>query len=147
MQSCWIEHWGDHPCKRKFRMRKLQLPTFKPRQRLFCILQMAWPLLLISSVRVATLAMKPRMVELWKCRVQHLRRFYSYQKCKQTGHSVVSGDVWYLPVLLMMWLIVSSCSVFLTLMLNATYERDKGKPFTLNPAGIAYRRLRSLFEI
>ncbi len=116
MWSSWVEHHGYHYSKRKSK----PPPYCTPRQRLLSFLVTAWSLLLTSSVRVATLAMKPKLVESWKCRVQHLRRYYSDQKHKQQGTSclVFSSQFCYLPVLLMLWLLLVSSILLLAAYLD-----------------------------
>ena len=99
----------------------------KPRQRVLSLLLSAWSLLLTSSVHVASLAMQPRMVELWKCRVQHLRQYYYVRKYKQKGAPVTSCDVWHFPVVLTVWLIVMSYLVLSALKRNMVYKMDEGK--------------------
>ncbi len=106
--SYLVDHKGYHYRKKKSRDRKP--PYLTPHQRLFSFLLTSCSLLLISSVHVASQAMQPRLVELWKCRVQHLRQFYSTQKHKQKGTarpSVYSSQFRYFPILLMLWLIVA----------------------------------------
>ena len=99
-----------------------QQPHLTLHQRLFTSLLAAWSLLLTSSVRVASLAMQPQLVELWKCRVQHLRKYYCDQKHKQQQYSVISGHVWYFPVILSLWLIIMSCSTLLALLVNVATD-------------------------
>ena len=119
-----MERWGYHYHKKKRSGAKP--PYYTLRQRLISSLLASWSLLLTASVHVASLAMQPRLVELWKCRVQHLRRYSSDQKHKQMGHSITSPGVWYLPVFMMSWLIVISCLVLLALSLKITYKMDSG---------------------
>ena len=84
-------------------------PYLTPRQRLFSL-----SLLLTASLQVATQAMQPRLVELWKCRVQHLRQFYSTEKHKQRGRAhptAYSSDFRYLPVVFILLFIVIGSAV------------------------------------
>ena len=113
-------------CKEKSRLRKP--PYYTLRWILLSFLLRAWSVLLTSSVSVATMAMQPRLVELWKCRVQHLRQFYCSQKQDQKvkEHPVMSSNVWYVPALLTGWLMAMSCIVLLALLVNVTYAMDKG---------------------
>ncbi len=109
-----MDHKGYHFRKRKAKLR--DPPYLTPRQRLFSFLLAVWSLFLISSIRVASQAMQPRLVELWKCRVQHLRQFYNTQKHKQKGTarpSAYSSEFRYFPVVLMVWLIVVGSTVLL----------------------------------
>ncbi len=109
-----MDHKGYHFRKRTAKLR--DPPYLTPRQRLFSFLLAAWSLLLTSSVRAASQAMQPQLVELWKCRVQHLRQFYSTKKHKQKGTarpSVYSGQFRYIPVVLMLWLMVVGATVLL----------------------------------
>ncbi len=114
MWSSWVDHKGYHFRKRKAKLR--DPPYLTPRQKLFSFLLAAWSLLLTSSVHTASLAMQPRLVELWKCRVQHLRQFYSTKKHKQKGTarpSSYSSEFYYFPVVLMLWVIVVVSTVLL----------------------------------
>lgn len=109
MGSYWlVQQNGFHFCKKKM----CTCATIRP--RLFSLLQAVCHLVLISSVHVATLAMQPRHVELWKCRVQHLRQFYGMQKHKQRGTSlpVYTDDLTSIPALMMSWLVMV-CSTLL----------------------------------
>ena len=112
-----MEHWGYHHHNRKKKEKRLSYIT--PRWRLLSFLLAAWlaawSLLLTSSVRVATLAMQPRLVELWKCRVQHLRKYYCDKKHKQRGTSrpVYSSQFYYIPFLFMLWLMMVGSTVLL----------------------------------
>ena len=118
-----MEHWGYHHRNRK--KKEKRFPYVTPRRRLLSFLLAAWlaawSLLLTSSVRVATLAMQPRLVELWKCRVQHLRKYYCDKKHKQRGtyRPVYSSQFRYFPVLLMVWLMMVSSTVLLAGNLDA----------------------------
>lgn len=97
MWSSFVYHHGYHFRKKKGKMGEEAYLT--PRQRLFSL-----SLLLTASLQVATQAMQPRLVELWKCRVQHLRQFYSTEKHKQKQCPVISSDMQYIPVILAGWL-------------------------------------------
>ncbi len=117
-----MKHWGYH-----YRKKKKKPPLLTPRQKLFSFLLAAWSLLLVSSIHVASLAMQPRLVELWKCRVLHLRQFYSTQKHKQTACPVISSDVRHLPAVMMLWLVTVSLAALLAHLHNITgYTVDKG---------------------
>lgn len=124
MWSLFVKHWGYHHHNRKWRLKwKLFLkgePYIRPRQRLLSYVRTLWLLLLISSVRVATLAMQPRMVELWKCQAEHLRQYYSYQKIKQKGQyrPIYSSQFSYYSMLIKLWIVVVSSEVLLALNLD-----------------------------
>ena len=122
MWSSLVELWGYHHHKKKKKSHYLT-----PHQRLFSFLLAAWSLLLTSSVRVASLAMQPRLVELWQYRVQHLRQYYCVRKHKQKGAPVATCDVWYFPVLWTVWLIVMSFIVLSALKRSTVYKMDEGK--------------------
>ena len=115
-----MEHCICHHHRMKNKCTKL-------RYKLVSFFQATWYLLLYSSVHVASLAMQPRLVELWKCRVQHLRQFYCTRKPKQKGAPMISCNVWYFPVILTVWLIVLSYIVLSALKNGVTYEMDEGK--------------------
>lgn len=97
------------------------------RHQLLCFLLAASSLLLTSSVRVASEAMQPRLGELWQCRVQHLRQYYSVRGPKQKGHPVLSCSVWYFPVLLMGWLVMMSSVVIVAIKLDVLWGSYSGK--------------------
>ena len=121
--SCWVklERWKHKMKSRKWLYIILHL-------RMVQFMLSAWWLLLTSSVHVATLAMQPRLVEPWKCRVQQSRQFSSDpQRHRQRGIPVLSCDVWYLPMVLTGWLMVMSYVVLFVLKRNITYEMDAGK--------------------
>ena len=122
MWSSWVGLRGYH-----YRKRRRKPPDITPRQRLFSFLLAAWSLLLTASVRVASLAMQPQPVELWQCRVQHLRQYYCVRKHRQKGAPVTSCDVWYFPVVLTVWLIVMSYIVLSALKRSTIYKMDEGK--------------------
>ncbi len=120
-----MDHKGFHFRKRKAKLR--DPPYLTPRQRLFSFLLAAWSLLLTSSVHAASQAMQPRLVELWKCRVLHLRQFHSTQKHKQTACPVISSDVRHLPAVMVLWLVAVSLAALLAKLHNITgYTVDKG---------------------
>ena len=110
--------WVQCDDRRWFCNRKPKMKSTTLHQQLFSFLLAAWSLLLTSSVCVASQAMQPRLVELWKCRVQHLRQYYSMKKVKQKGHPVITCSVWYFPVLLMGWLVILTSSVLLALQVD-----------------------------
>ena len=127
MWNYYLGQWGYHHRKRK---RKKSLNA-TPYAKLFSFLQTMWSILLISSIHTATLAMQPQLVELWQCRVQYLKKFYSGRKsgrkCKQKGYPVISCHVWHIPHLLTGWLLVMSSIVHLALKHNITYKLNEGK--------------------
>ena len=98
---------------RNQRRRGRKHPQTNYHHRLFSGVLVACSLLLTSSVQVASLAMQPRLVELWKCRAQHLNRVYSKQKHKQrgTGRGVYSDQYCYIPMILMLWLVLTGSAV------------------------------------
>ena len=126
--------WSSH--EQSYHHWKNRKKRLTLRQRLLSFLLAAWSLLLTSSVHVASLAMQPRLVELWKCRVQHLRQYYCVRKHKQKGHPVTSCDVWYLPVVLTVWLIVMSYIVLSALKCNAIYKMDEGISYVFHVFGV-----------
>ena len=83
--------------------------------RMIRLIVSAWSLLLTSSVRVATLAMQPQLVQPWKGRVQHLRQLYCKRKYTQKGtsHPAYSRELYPIPVLVMVWLVLICCAVVL----------------------------------
>ena len=124
MWNHFVERWGYHYRNRKWKFRwKLFLkgtPYVCPRQRLLSYLPTVWSLLLISCVRVATLAMQPRLVELWKCQVRHLRQLYSNRKHRQSGMGcpAYSSQFRYFSLLWISWIVVVSSSILLALNLD-----------------------------
>ncbi len=124
MWSCFVERWGYHHRKKKAKLK--DPPIMTPRQRLFSFLLAACSLFLTSSVHTATIAMQPRMVELWMYQVQHVRRFHSYKKQKQRSHGIISSYVWYFPTLLIGWIMTIGGITLLALLLNINYEMEKG---------------------
>lgn len=120
MWSYWVNHKGYHFRKKKTRMK--EQPWLTPRQWLFSCVVAACSLLLTSSVRVASEAMQPRLVELWKCRVQHLRKYYCVQKYKQREQSAISVNVWYCPLILSLCLTIMIFTSVWALLLNSTMK-------------------------
>ena len=108
-----MERKGYHYRKKKGKKKRPACATL--RRKFLSSFMAAFSLLLTSSVHVATLAMQPRQVELWKCRVQHLRRVHCKQDHKQrgTGRGVYSGQLHYVPFLVMLWCAVMSATIFL----------------------------------
>ena len=62
-------------------------------------------------------ALKCEQVQLWKCRVQYLRKFYEYsdKKPKQRGSFAISRHVWFIPLMWMAWFTVFSCIILCAL--------------------------------
>ena len=48
--------------------------------------------------------LKSELIPLWSCGVQHLRPYHCNGKVKQRDRGVISCHVWYLPALMMSWL-------------------------------------------
>ena len=119
MWCYFVKRKGYHYRKKKTKgtRKPLRQMLLRPTlcQMLFTSLLATCNLLLTASVRVATKAMQPRLVESWKCQVQHLRQFYCKQKHQQKGTSrgVYSGQLCYIPVFVAMWLIVLSTTLLL----------------------------------
>ena len=124
MWCYFVECKGYHYRKRKKRRKRKLPPPPTLRQMLFSSLLAASSLLLTSSVHVATLAMQPRLVELWKYRVQHLRQFYCKLKHQQEGTSrgVYSGQLNHIRIPLMLWVIVVSSAIFLAMNIDIVAE-------------------------
>ena len=114
-----MEHKGYHFRKKKAKLRDLLYLSLH--RRLFSSLLAACSLLLASSVRVASLAMQPRLVELWQYQALHLRRVHSDQKHKQRGtfRPVYSNEFHYYSLVLVLWLVVVSSTVLLASNLDA----------------------------
>ena len=76
---------------------------------------------------VKVTVLKSELVQLWKCRVQYLRKFYEYsdKKPKQRGCVALSCHVWSIPLLLMMWL--TGLSSILLLALKVEQMLDTGE--------------------
>lgn len=112
MWSSCDEFWGHHHCKRKKRRERLPVPHWK----LLHFFQSMLTLLLACSIRVANLAMQPRLVELWKCETQYLRQLYSNKRHRQKQCPATSGYVWYCPIFLIVWLLMMTS--FLLFVMN-----------------------------
>ena len=88
---------------------------------------MSCSLLLTTIVRTASLAMQPRQTQLiWRCHVKQGRMVHGYKLQKQRSYPIISSNVWFVPVLLMVWLLGMSCITLLALRLNINYKMDKG---------------------
>ena len=63
--------------------------------------------------------MKPQLVELWKCRLQHLRPYFASWRPQQRDHPISSCHVWYLPLVWTGW-----CAAMAIIILLALYHQD-----------------------
>ena len=120
----FLQMWKHHECPYHCWRNKRKEKCYTNYQKLVSILSNFLSLLLVSSVRVAWLAMKPQPVELWKSKFVQVRLRYSTGKYKQRGLPVISCHVWYIPALLTGWLLVMS-SIILFALKHSTMNEGK----------------------